>query len=364
MKIIQIIPALGFGGAEIMFENLAYKLKEKGHAVTCVCISGTRTEIAKRLEQTGIRMLYLNKKRGFKPSYICKLMKLFRTEKPDVIHTHLHCTIYAFPAAVLTHVRGKIHTLHSVAEAECATARRIINGIFFRHFGVVPVALSKRVQATIVDTYRISAKQIPIIYNGIDISRCKIKEDVKLHNPIRLIHVGRFAYAKNHENIIKAFQLIHESYPNSELFLLGDGELKDKIMKETEQNNLLPFVRFVGTTTDVMDYLHHSDIFLLPSVYEGMPITIIEAMGTGIPIVASPVGGVSDMLRNRESAIFCDVTPETIYRAVSELIQSEALRKRLSKHESERVKDFTSEEMANRYIALYQSLVTDARGEK
>ena len=244
MKIIQLIPTLGYGGAEIMVENLTYKLKEKGHAVICVSLSGGHTEIAKRMEQNGISILYLQKAKGFNPSYIYKLFRLFKREKPDIIHTHLHCTIYALPAAVLAGVCGRVHTLHNIAEKECGTVHKIINGIFFKYFDVVPVALSKLVQDTVVNTYRLPAKNIPVIYNGINISSCRVKEDVKLHSPIRLIHVGRFAPVKNHINLIKSFQFIHKAYPDSELLLLGDGPLKSAILEETKKAGLLSFVRF------------------------------------------------------------------------------------------------------------------------
>ncbi len=356
MKIIQIIPTFEVGGAEIMVENLMYKLKEMGHTVVAVCISGERTDIAKRIEKNGIQIIYCNKKKGFRPLQIFRLFRLFRQEKPDVIHTHLHCTIYAFPAAVLAGVRGKVHTLHSVAEKECGAVHKNINRVFFKHFGVVPVALSKHIQNTIVNLYQISAEHVPVIYNGIDLTKCIVKEDVKLHNPIKMIHVGRFVNVKNHVNLLKAFMLIHDKYPNSELLLLGDGELKEEIYNNAAKWNLLPYVRFMGQVSEVYEYLHNADIFVLPSIFEGMPLTMIEAMGCGLPIAAAPVGGITDMVQDRVNALYCGTSPESICNAVCELIQSEELRRTLSQNALTEATRFTSEEMASRYLKLYQSL--------
>lgn len=357
MKIIQIIPDLGFGGAEIMAENLIYKLKEKGHTILVVSLFNNHSEIAKRIEKNRVKIIYLNKKNGIDLLQIYKLYKLLKQEKPDVVHTHRHCTVYAFPAAVMAGVSAKVHTLHNIAKKENTKIHRKINKFYFRHFQVIPVALSQNIRNTVVDEYFLEPENIPIIFNGIDISKCKIKKYTDLHDPIQIIHIGRFAHAKNHINIIKAFKLVHEKYSNCELLLLGEGELKKQIADEVKENNLVPFIHFVGQTSDVFSYLHNSDIFILPSIYEGMPITIIEAMGTGIPIIAAPVGGVSEMVRNNEEALYCDTTPDSIAQTILKLLESEKLRKKISQNELHSVNRFTSEEMANQYLKLYQTLL-------
>ena len=99
MKILQVIPYFCFGGAETMCENLTYSLRSLGHEVTVVSLYQERTPIAQRMEETGVKILYLDKKLGLDISMVPKLMKIMRQEKPDVVHTHLDVIKYATVAA-------------------------------------------------------------------------------------------------------------------------------------------------------------------------------------------------------------------------------------------------------------------------
>ena len=146
MKIIQIMPEFGLGGAEIMCETLTYGLKKYGHNVIVVSLFDYQSAITKRMKDHEIDIRYMNKHPGLDLSIIFKLVKLFREEKPDVIHTHRHVLQYAVPAAILAGVKRRIHTIHSVATKENNKIGRIFNKISFCACGVIPVALSSAVR--------------------------------------------------------------------------------------------------------------------------------------------------------------------------------------------------------------------------
>ena len=112
-------------------------------------------------------------------------------------------------------------------------------------------------------------------------------------------------------------------------------------------------VLFHGSQSNVYPYLHSADIFLLPSRFEGMPMTIIEAMGTGLPVVASAVGGVPDMLRNGESGILVSQEPRSVADAVEQLLQKESLRKNLGENARADSRQFSAEHMAEAYCNIY-----------
>ena len=101
MKLLQVIPYFCFGGAETMCENLTYALQDLGHDVVVVSLFDERTEISDRMEAAGVRIRYLSKKPGLDVSVVPKLMKIFREERPDVVHTHLNVILYAVMAARL-----------------------------------------------------------------------------------------------------------------------------------------------------------------------------------------------------------------------------------------------------------------------
>jgi len=354
MKILQVIPYFCFGGAETMCENLTYALKEMGHTVTVVSLYNERTPISRRMEEKGIRILYLDKKLGLDISMVPKLMKIMSREKPDVVHTHLDVIKYATAAAKLSGIRHCVHTVHNVAHEEAeGLLQKIINTVYFRLGWSVPVALSPEVRRTIVSFYGLPESRVPMICNGVNLGNCIPKTDYSLSEPARLLHIGRFNHQKNHKGLLEAFSRILRRYPDCRLDLLGDGELRPDTEAYAKQLGIAEKIVFHGSQTNVYPYLHDADIFLLPSRFEGMPMTIIEAMGTGLPIAATAVGGVPDMLTDRESAMLVPCDPKAVADAVMMLLEEEDLRKQLGCAAKERSAQFSAGYMAQAYCAVY-----------
>lgn len=354
MKILQVIPYFCFGGAETMCENLTCALKAMGHEVTVVSLYAERTPISQRMEEAGVRILYLDKKLGLDLSMVSKLAKIMDQEKPDAVHTHLDVIKYAVAAARLKGIRTCVHTVHNVAEKEAeGKLQKIINGTYFRRGWSVPVALSPEVRNSIADFYGIGEHKVPVIYNGVDLSRCIPKEHYGAKE-LRLIHVGRFNEQKNHKGLLEAFRLLLAECPDCRLDLVGDGELRESMEAYAKELGILERVRFLGSQSNVYPFLHEADIFLLPSKYEGMPMTIIEAMGTGLPVVASAVGGVPDMLIHGESGLLVSGEPEETARALIQLVCSEELREKLGTNARRESSRFSAEYMAVRYCDVYQ----------
>lgn len=353
MKIIQVIPMFGIGGAQTMCENLSYELMKMGHVVTVISLYNYHSSITERMEAAGVDIIYLNKKPGMDISMVIKLKKIFRKLQPDVIHTHLDCIKYAVFAAKLANVKRCVHTVHNVAEKEAGGLARMINKFYYKHHWAVPVALSPVIQKTIQNVYRINFFDIPVIYNGIDLSKCIPKKDYSIGEKIILLHIGRFSEQKNHKGLLDAFQKIHSEYPMCILQLIGSGEKETEIKRYIEILELTECVQMLGGQSNVFTFLHEADIFLLPSNYEGMPMTIIEAMGTGVPIVATLVGGIPDMLTDGKNANLVKCDAELIYKACAELIDDLELRKKYGKNALNESRKFSAHFMAEQYCAIY-----------
>ena len=353
MKIIQVMPEFALAGAEIMCENLTYELVKAGHDVVVVSMYTIHTPITDRLEAFGVKLEYLDKKTGFDFSVFKKMKKLFKKEKPDVVHTHRYSILYAMPMAILCGVKRRIHTIHSVAQKENGKFARKVNKIFFECFSVTPVALSSVVQATIVDEYKINYAKIPIVLNGVDIDKFSKKSDYHISDKINIMHIGRFHESKNHVGLINAFELVHQKYPEAILNLYGEGPLFHEIKKLVVNKSLSDFVIFHGTIDDIACKFIENDIFCLPSNYEGVPMTLIEAMAVAMPIVATNVGGIPDMLENEKDALLCDVNSDAVAKCLIRLIDSEELRQTLGKNALNRSSEFSSYSMAKKYLDLY-----------
>ena len=353
MRIVQIIPNFGIGGAEIMCENLTYELKKLGHDVTVISMYDYHSAITDRMEKAGVDIRYLNKNSGFDISMIHKIKKILKEVGADAIHTHLYCTKYAVPAAIMAGVKHRIHTVHNVAEKESGKLARKLNKFFFKHCRVIPVALSERIKDSIIKEYGIDKERIPVIYNGIDLTKCQPKTDYSVDGNFKILHIGRFSEQKNHIGLLQAFKLFHENHSDSELWLIGDGEKKAEIEKYVAENNLTSSVKLLGLQSNVYGYLHDADLFTLPSNYEGIPMTLIEAMGSGLPIVASNVGGIPDMITDGKNGFLCEPYADGIASKFEILIKDENLRKSCGMNALVASKNFDSETIAKKYLKIY-----------
>ena len=353
MRIVQIMPEFGLAGAEIMCENLIYELIKNGYDVTVISMYDYHSVITERLENVGVEIRYLGKRPGFDISIFYKIKKILSEVRADVIHTHRNCAQYAVPAAILAGVKHRVHTVHNVAEKENGKLARKLNDFFFKHCHLIPVALSELIRDSIVREYGLKKDEVPVIYNGIDLSRCLLKTDYSIYGNFKIIHVGRFSEQKNHIGLLKAFKLFHDDHPDSELWLIGDGEKKIEIEEYVAENNLIESVKFLGLQSNVYGYLHDADMFTLPSNYEGVPISLIEAMGTGLPIVATTVGGVPDMLDNN-NAVLTDLNVSNIAAAFEKYYLSAELRCWHGQNAYKRSAFFSAETMCKSYMSVYR----------
>lgn len=340
-------------GAETMCENLCLALQKQGCEVLAVSLYSEHTSITRHLESAGIKVIYLNKKKGPDVSIFVKLYRLIKEEKPTVVHTHIYAARYALPVAAFCGVPVKVHTVHNIAQKEQAPVGKVINKFMFRYCGVIPVALSKEVRRTVEEVYGIAEDKIPVIFNGIDLSKCKKKEDYSKKKYFKILHIGRFMDVKNHRLILECFSEFVQQHVDARLQLIGDGELKKKMEELAKELHIENVVEFLGLQSNVYPWLHDADLFILPSKFEGMPMTLIEAMGTGLPIIASSVGGVPDMLKNGDNAILINPNLNALLVSLNELYSDEKERRRIGKNARERSNYFSAYQMAQAYIQIY-----------
>lgn len=357
MKIVQVIPSFEIAGAEIMCENLIYELKSLGHEVIVLSMYSYKSAITERLENAGISIKYLDKKPGLDLSMFKKIKQVLRDEKPDVVHTHLYVTKYVFPIASSMGIKV-IHTIHTVASKDSNYILRKLDKQYFKSKKVLPVALSGLIRDSVVAEYGIQEEDVPIIFNGINLSRCRIKNEYNYKEKFVILHIGRFSELKNHQGLLEAFNIFHKKFPDSELWLIGDGEEKEKALKYVENQNLQERVKFLGLQDNVYGFLNSADIFTLPSHYEGIPMTLIEAMGTGLPIVATRVGGIPDMLDD-SSAILVSTDVREIAQAFERYYMSEDLRKAHGTKALVASEKFSANEMAVNYLKVYNKAVNN-----
>lgn len=358
MRVVQIMPEFNLAGAERMCQALSLELKNEIEVIV-VSLYSINTEITELMENNGIKVIYLDKKPGLDLLTIKKLYMLFKEIKPDVIHTHRYVMQYAIPAAFLAGVKRMVHTVHSMADKEVPKLQQKLHYLFFKYFRVIPVSISPVVQQSIINRYKLESDKVPIIYNGIDLKTIYDKLDYERNEVFTFLHVGRFTVAKNHFEMIKAFQKLHEEHTDTRLLLVGVGELFNDVKEYIKQNNLSDSVIQLGLKNDVISLYKLADVFILPSVYEGMPMTIIEAMATGMPIIATNVGGIPDMLTNEKSALLSGTDSNEIYENMLKMYEDKLIRKKLGEQAKAESIKFSAINMAIRYKKLYFDGISD-----
>lgn len=353
MKILQIIPNFGMGGAENMCETIIYELIKANHSVTAVSLYNSRTIITDRLLKNHVNVIFLNKNKGFDFKCIRKLKKLINNTKPDVIHTHLNALKYVILATLFKKIRI-VHTIHNIAEKEAQKKDRIFNRFFYKIGKVVPVALSNDVKKTVLKEYNLSDSKVPVVLNGVDLSKCMKKTNYEIKETFKIINVARFNQQKNHKRLIEAFKILNEQYSDMRLQLIGDGELKDEIKELVNSYGLHDKVEFLGIKDDVYMYLHNADCFVLSSDYEGIPMSIIEAMGTALPIVSTNVGGLSDMIVNGKNGFLVGLNSYDLKKEIEKVYLDKNIRQAIGLNALKESIRFSSETMTKRYLMIYK----------
>ncbi len=349
------MPEFALAGAETMCTSLVLELKKQNYNVIVASLFDYHSSLTKRLETEGITVVYLKKKQGLDFSMIRKLSMIMKSHKVQIVHTHRYVMQYAIPAAILAGVHIRIHTVHNIAQGEFGKSQRLLANIFYRLFNVIPVAISPIVKSTVLDEYKLKPESVPVIYNGTDISKCIIKTDYTTTNIIKVLHVGRLTDVKNQSLIIRAIKILSDKGYDLSLDLYGSGENENVYNELIKSLSLENKVRIRGLIDDVFPVMHNADIFVLPSKYEGMPMTLIEAMGTGLPIIASRVGGIPDMIISGEEGILIDPNLDDLVASLEKLMNNPGLRKTIGEQARIRSHVFSAKTMANNYSKLYET---------
>jgi len=310
-KILEIIPTLGVtGGAETFFTNLVLSFSKQGYDnahLKAVCLyKDSDSVFAQKMRKAGIDLIFLDKKPGIDFHVATKLKKLIKTYRPDIIHTHSLAIVTLFLALGMNHKGIKLyHTIHNVAEKECPKkSQERLYFFLFKKKWFTPIGISSNVALTVDKVFKCGIPHY--INNGAPID--DFRNEISLANrEIDFIHVGRFEEQKNHRFLLESFAEVVKAKPDVKLICVGTGSLFSETKDYAKTLGIDENVTFAGLRNDMKDLLAKSKVFLLPSLYEGNPISILEAMAAGLPIIATQVGGVPDIVSEKRNGFLFDV---------------------------------------------------------
>jgi glycosyltransferase involved in cell wall biosynthesis len=300
---------------------------------------------------------------------LSRLDALFRQYRPAVVHTHLLALNYAYPLMIRYRTPARVYTVHSLAEKDVGLRTApIVRALAFRYRvgKVVPVAIAEEVRVSIQKVYGYTNP--PLIPNGVPTDEYAPDPDkrtqwrqthgIEPHATV-LVHVGRFAPPKNHALLVQAFAQVHSDAPLY-LLLVGGGELESAVREQVAGLGLQERVRFLGTRADVADILRASDVFVLSSRWEGNPMSVMEAMAAGLPVVSTAVGGVPELVREGETGLLVPSEDAgALAQALQALVDDPAQRQAMGDAARQRaVARFDIRHTVRRYEQLYEKLLT------
>ncbi len=360
MRVLVVLPAFSQYGAIQMVENLVLGLKS--YDITCEIMSyygPSGTEIERNLLNEKVKIYYLHKRKGLDLRFIKKLYDVFKNERFDVIHSHQSALRYLFFISKFWTVPHKIHTIHSEAKSEDPSIISfLINLISFRR-GVIPIGVSNAVAKSIENRYKISG--VVAVLNGIRqkkvyLSKEKWREDNGINKNAKIfVMVSRLVEEKNHGFAIRLFSILSRANKDFLLLIVGDGPLERNIKNKIKEKKLAKNIIMTGFRSDVIDILNASDYFIMPSLREGAPIALLEAMLLSKISFVAKTGGISEIVTDCYNGFFIDNNDED--KAAEKISESIEKCKNLEIGENARqtiLDKYNNIIMAEKYLNIYK----------
>lgn len=328
LKVVLCVPTLGVGGAEKFAVDLAVGL-DKSRFDVIVAETRIRSDSSFRrmLESKNIRIMDLTGEHFL--MMLKKQIRFLRQEKPDVVHTNTGSVLHMMVSCWLCKTPRRIYTVHNEAKLLYGKNRlkKLAYKLAFSFFHFIPVAICPTVKETLIQTLHLSARRIPVVNNGVDIDRFSVGPRKKHDEFFRVISVGSFYWIKNQEMMIRAISGLRKKGKRIRLTLIGDGADRAKLETLVHDLGLTDDVSMPGIQKDVERYLQNADLYVSASRTEGLPLSVLEAMACGLPVVATKAGGIKDLVHDRQNGRLVEIEDETAFeQAILDLYEDEMTR--------------------------------------
>lgn len=365
MKILEIIPQLSSGGAERFTVDLCNELSVNNEVVLLTFYPLDEYGFYASELSENIKLVCLNKQKGASLGMFKKVLKFIKNYRPDVVHMHLRSILYCLPAILfLRHIKYFM-TIHSDADKEAdGFGGKLVRMFCFRNRLVVPVTISPNSQQTFNKYYKLTSSKM--IFNG----RNVCKDDVLVSDSTRaevtscmqrptdrvIINLARINEVKRQTLLAR---VVNRLYKEGYLFtLLIVGNKRDEKMVKEIESYRCPLIHMLGEKPNPLEYLKLSDAYCLCSSYEGMPISLIEALGMETIPVCTPVGGIVDVVQDGYNGILADgLSEEDLYYALKRFLDlTDEKMCDLKRHAIETYPSYSMVECAQNYLNLFNTI--------
>lgn len=350
-KLLIIIGALNMGGAEHMVYELVKFINKEEYTPEILCYGkplGNSLEAAVS-GVCKVRYVGISGKIGF--GAMRRVFAAIKEASPDVIHAHLGGVTFAMPWCFLHRVPLCI-TVHSRPDRAFSSQNRRMLKLLKGFLKLKVIAVSKENLSLVRDYYRLSEKKCGFINNGIDVGRFYRAE----HGKFTFINVARQDENKNQIAIIRAIYELKMTGKDVKLLLVGDGPESESLKKATEELRISDSVEFTGLVSDPSKYYAQSDVYVQASFREALPLSVLEAMAAGLPIIATDVGGLCDVVTDNGILVKAG-DGRALFSAMKRIMDStDAEYTLMSESSKSTVNGYSSVRMAELYEQVYKEI--------
>jgi len=287
-----------------------------------------------------------------------KSKKILRKIKPDIVHSHSVDMGYVLSKACRKLEIPVVHTCHGVTfnDKRFSFVKKILDKFLLKHskFKLIITCDANSVK----DFDKEKIKNTIYIPNGVNLLKAKRKSESK---KLKFISVGRLEEQKGLIYLIESVREIVKENKDIEILLVGEGAKKDELLEKIKEYKLDNYFNFIGSKTneEVMKLYTESDIFILSSVWEGLPIALLEAMSFGLPVVTTNVGGISKICSNNKNALIIPAkNTSALKEAMTSLIKDKSLRKKLGENARKTVeKNYNWDKISKLTHKIYEGVL-------
>ena len=367
--IAHIIYRLDFGGLENGLVNLINTMPADKYRHAIICLD-TFTDFRRRIQRDDVEVIALHKKPGKDLHLYVRLWKALRKLQPTITHSRNLAALDANLPSWLAGVPVRIHGEHGrdIIDIDGSNKKyqrlRRVMSVFINRF----VPLSIDLQNWLADEVKIPAKKIRRVCNGVDVAKFSpnhlhakdLIEDWPFEpNMIVIGAVGRMHPVKDPLNLIEAFILLLQEHPEYtqkvRLMMAGDGELRQAALERLADAGFADYAWLPGARNDVPQWLKATDIYVLPSLAEGISNTLLESMASGVSAIATNVGGNSELIKHAETGYLVPAADSAaLAQAIARYVADDTLRSTHAGAARQRCeREFSIDAMINKYLAVY-----------
>lgn len=367
MRIIHIIPHFYpyIGGMELRVKDLTKKLTGKGHEIE-IFTSDMGCEEGRLKSTKNLKINYLKSwEFAHTPIILSLFWRLMKIPKDSIMHVHVAQAFVPEIVYLVSRIRGIPYIAHVRAEVEPSGKFGFLLGIYKKIFlkkvlqnANKIIALNEDYKNLIIKKYNILKNKLKVIPNATTYNI--IKKNIN-KNVSNILFVGRLSIEKNVPKIVEAIVLLKNEVI---LNIVGEGEKRNEIkelIKERKLKNVILHGRKEGV--DLLKIYKKADIFLLPSEYECFSSTLLEAMATGTPIIASDIPGTRNIIKNNYNGLLVKPTAEEIAKAIEKLIKNSKLRKRLVENGLKEIEKYSWNKVVKQTEEVYRVVIKEHKNK-